>query len=353
MLDYFNENFARAKGRVIDPSFISIHDSVIKNHPRIRERYINSSHHVSPDHILIKILSGLGLTKNMNMDTLDYHVKDIARGLANSLRVTSHSSYGTTFSGQFLNSGSESIMFVYEPYDKVRWTELTPVEFLYHSNTNTNFQVGTPDDDSAFAFIKINVPMLAYQFLEWHKWRAAGDVQENTYNFLAKYPIFNSLKSYMDISLFNRHYYRIIGTPIPDDPKVHEYPTPNISDRLDKSNLKTINMLMGKGTTMGGALYNTPSFYKYSALDLANMPRTITTRQLEWLLITAKLPYLHYGLSIAYQTGDDLNQGVLSNLTRELKAFINTRTLDKLPKHLSVWIIEYLEKMIVLTSSLK
>ena len=354
MLDYFNEDFAKAKGRVIDSSFISIHRTVIKNHPRIRERFISSAHSVPPTHLVYRILNGLGLTPDMLSISLDYHVRERARKMASALDITSPTSYGSTFSGQFLNSGSESVIFTYENYEKTRWYELEPVEFVYHTNTNTNFQIGTPDDDGAYAFIKINVPMLAYQYLMWARWKRNQDVQENIYNFIAKYPLFNSLKSYMDISLFNRHYYRVIGKEIHDDPKVMEYPVPEIEERLSKSNVNIVNELQSKGTTVGSALFNTPSFFKDSALDLTKPIPTITTQQIQWFLNACKLPYLHYGLTVASTSGQVLDQSILSNLSRELRAFINSRTLSHVPKHMKLHIIDnYLEDLLLLCGALR
>lgn len=354
MLDYFNEDFAKAKGRVIDSSFISIHRTVIKNHPRIRERFVSSAHSVPPTHLLYRILNGLGLSPDMLSTSIDYHVKERARKMASALNITSPNSYGSTFSNQFLNGGSESVIFTYEPYQKSRWDELEPVQYVYHTNTNTNFQRGTPDDDGDYAFIKINVPMLAYQYLMWLRWKRELDVQENIYNFIAKYPLFNSLKSYMDISLFNRHYFRVIGKEIHDDPKVLEYPVPEIDDRLSKSNVNIVNELLGKGTTVGSALFNTPSFFNDSALDLTKPIPTITTQQIQWFLIACKLPYLHYGLQLASDSGQVLDQSNLSNLSRELRAFINSRTLSHVPKHMKLHIIDnYLEDLLLLCNSLR
>jgi len=353
MLDIFNDSLAKAKGRVTDPSFILIHDTVIKNHKLIRERYLTSASHVKPNNILIKILSGLGLSSNTDLNTLQYQVKDAGRKLANSLQVTSFNSYGKNFYNNFINGGSESIVFVYDRFDESSWSELSPIEYLYHTNTNVNFVVGTNQDDNVFAFIKINVVMLAYQFIQWRKWRDLNQVEENVYNFLAKYPLFNSLKSYMDISLFNMHNYRVIGKPLRNDDTVRLYPTPSLSDHLNKSNVKIINMLYGKGHTIGGTLYTTPSFFNDSALDLTHGLGGIQTRQLEWFTLATRIPYIRYALTINAGSGSKIDQKVVGQINRELKAFIGTRTLDKLPKDVSVWLIDELEELLELTDALK
>jgi len=349
MLDYFNADFATAKGRVINSSFISIASTVIKNHKIIRERYVSSSRSVPPTNLVYKLLSGLVLNKEMLSGNFDYIIRDRARRLATSLDVTSPSSYGTVFTDTFLNGGNEAIMFTYEKYDKEKWEDMSPITFAYHTSTNVNYQLGTSNDDTAFAFVVINVPMLAYQYLQWANWRSLNGVEENIYNFIKKYPLFNSLKSYMDISLFNRHYYRVVGNTIPEDDRVNEYPIPDIENRLNKTTVDTVNSLFGKSTTIGSALYATRLFFKDSALDLIEPIPTIYTQQVSWFLLACKMPFLHYGLSVGYSSGVSLDSKVLSTMQRELRAFINSRTLSHVPKHMKVHIIDnYLENLLIL-----
>lgn len=354
MLDYFNNRLAISKGRVIDPSFINIQRTVKKNLDIIQPRYIAANRAVAPTHLLIKVLAGLGLRMDLEGSALDYHVRERARAMAPALGVISPSSYGSELSGNFLQSATELVIFTYEPYVKTNWPKLAPVEYVYHTLTNTNYQLGSNDDSDEFAYIKVNVCMLAYQFVEWYKWKRANSVQENTYNFIARYPLFNSMKSYLDISLFNKHYYRIAGKMVEDDPRVRSFSYAPFEKALEKSNLKIIDALLSRGVSIGTALYSTPSFFKDSALDLTAPINTVTTNQIEWFLFVCRLPYIHYGLLLAYTSGSDLSQTHVGNLSREIRAFINNRTLSRVPKHTRVHIIDdYLENLLQLCGDLK
>lgn len=340
MLEFVNKQLAQSRGRVTDPSFISIARSVNKNHTRIRNRYLNSAHAVGPTHIVRKLLSALRLGNHLSGSELGYHTSGLVNQVAAALDLTSPVSPGKGVVDQIMQGGHTSVLLVSNRFDDtVPWTDLEPIVFNYHTNTNVNYKLGT-DDDGSYGFVTINVHMLAHQLLAWGRWRTSTGADESVRQFISKYPLFNSLKSYMDISLLNRHYYRLNSTPIPQDAVNREFPTPNIEDQLDKSNLKIVSQLLTGGKTAGQTLYSTPSFFKEDALELFYRPQVVRTSAVRWWDYATLLPMIHYGLTVSNQSGYDVNQQVLSNLDREITAFINTRTLSKVPKHLSQHIME-------------
>ena len=340
MLEYVNVHQAQSKGRVTDPSFISIAQDVNKNHLRIRNRYLTSSLAVDPTNILLKILSGLNLHGGITLDTLHHHTDSVVNQLASALRLTSPVSYGEGVVNEIMEGGHTSILLVSNRFDmSVPWMDLEPIIFHYHTNTNINYKLGT-GNSASYAAVSVNVYMLAYQLLHWSRWKSANNADESVRQFISKYPIFNSLRTYMDISQLNRHFYRLSDKEILDDPVNRDYPTPNIEHRVDKSNLKIVSGLLSGGRSVGQALYSTPVFYKDSALDLLKAPRVIRTDAVRWWNYATLLPLIQYGLTVADQSGYNSSQGVLSNLDRDLSSFINTRTLAKVPKHLSQHIME-------------
>lgn len=354
MLDYFNEQFAAAKGRVRDPSFISIRRSVIKNHKRIRNRYLTSNAFVKNDHLLMRLLTMLSKTMSVTSSSLmDYQITRQARSLAQSLGVTAEDNYGDIFTDNFLNGGMESVMFIYDDYPKSDWRELDPVRFVYHTNTNFNFEIGTSDDTDAMALITVNVPMLVHQFLQWHYESKKANTTQDPRAFIAKYPLFNSLKSYMDICQINRHYYRLKGLTIKESPKNSKYPTPDYDRRLSISNKTTLTLINNFETTMGGALYNTPVFFKDSGLDFIAPINDFKSRKTDWFKLAAKLPYLHYSM-LTLQYGDsDIDQKYMSDIKMDVRKLINSRILSHVHKHMRVHIIDtYLEEILFLANDL-
>lgn len=339
-MDVLQPDMAQNKGKVIDPTFIYIQNTVNKNLLRVRDRVWASAKFVPHDHLLAKILLSLGLNRSMVFDEVFYEMSDRMYQLSNALGITSATNYGHGHQDVLLTGDLEILLFTAERFDpKTPWQALRPIRFLYHEHTNINYQLGAPDSTDAVAYITINLPMLAWQYLEWAKWRQANAVDENTYEFIRKYPMFNSLYSYLDISLFNRHYYRMTGTPILDDEVYREIPLANIDHLLQKSNLFIIDTLLKQHRTIAQCLYFTPAFFCENSLALTEKPTVVKTRQSQWVLDYFRLPYIHYGLITSSETGYSIDSGVLSTLKREMTAIANTQSIQRLPKQHSLHII--------------
>lgn len=334
------------KGRISHPSFISINPVVNKNLNLIRGRVRTSARAVKPDNILYQILIGLGIDSTVSESRLRWVVKKQARSLAAALRITSPSSYGEAKYDNILRGGSEMYIFTYDNFTRGRWENYKPIEFVYHTNTNVNYDIGSADDSNSIAFIKINVYMLAVQYLDWLEWVKNSENYVNTYNFLACYPLYNAIESYMDVSLFNRHYYRIIGKPIPEEPDNPEYVFSDIEDRLDDSNVKLLNLLVKTDTNTAGVINNIPAFFHESAAELYPSFNGVVTDQVEWYHIAVQLPYIHAGLALTEQYHPDQDTALKTSLKRLFKVIKGKRILANVPKHIQLHIIgSYIEKI--------
>lgn len=339
MIEFVNKQLALSRGRVTDPSFINIARGVNKNHRRIRAQYLNSSMAVKPTHVLLKLLSGLALTVSMTPRDIELRAEALTNQIAQSLRLTSPVSPGEGNIGDFMDAGHTSVLLHSDRFDAdIPWYNLEPVVFRYHTNTNINYLLGC-GDEASYAFVEVNVPMLAMQLYHWTRWRNGADVDESIRQFITKYPLFNAVKSYMDVSLLNRHYYQLTDAAIPEDRKTPQWPFISHEDAVDKSALKVVNQLLTGGKSIGQTLYSTAGFFTESALDRFQRPRVPRTNAVRWWDYATLLPMLHYGLTISSMSGYNVNQGILSNMDRDLVAFTNTRTLDKVPKHLSLHIM--------------
>ena len=339
-MDVLQPDMTQTKGKVIDPTFIYIKGLVNKNLLRVRDRVWSSAKFVPHEHLLAKILLSLGLNRHMLFDEVFYEMSDRMYQLSNALGITSATNYGRGHTEVLLQGDLEILLFTAERFNpKTPWQDLRPIQFLYHEHTNLNYQLGVPDGGDAVAYITINLPMLAWQYLEWARWRQVNHVDENTYEFIKKYPMFNSLYSYLDISLFNRHYYRLTGVAIPDDPIYREIPLANVEHLLQKSNLYILDTILKQHRTVAQCLYYTPGFFLDNSLQLTIKPQVVKTRQSQWVLEYFRLPYIHYGLLASGESGYTIDSGVLSTLKRELTAIANTQSIQRLPKQHSLHII--------------
>ena len=340
MQQLLNAALAERRGRVIDPTFIYIRDLVNKNMDRVLTRNYASSKFVRPEHLLIKLLFGLGINRTMSYEELLYSTTDRMYSIANSMGLTAATSVGKSHSKVTLDAGEEFVLLYSEDFEPTdNWNKLQPVKFLYHNQTNINCRVGGENDEDAFAIIAVNVPMLAYQYVRWVQYVKNNKLSENVYQFMAKYPLMNAVYSYMDISLFNLYYYRLVGEIIPDEHKHPELSLTDVHSPLTKSNLNILNKITIASHTVTDVLWNTPLFFSDTALQLLKDVPTANTRQCRWLLFCYKLPYIRYGLVASASSGAPLDSGKISSLKRELDNLKNTSVLSQLPTQSSLHII--------------
>ena len=298
-----------------------------------------SADFVYPDNLLVKILFGLGLNTMLDFDRFNYAVADRMYGLAQSLRLTSIATVGDVHRKTIMPAGDEFFLIHNTPYEPADWHDLRPIEFLYHNQTNLDYRLGTADDN-AIAFISINVPMLAYQYIEWFKEQSTHESTQSTYNFLDIYAIGNALESYMDISAFNQYYSRLSGNPIPDTRPFNKVALANVDNYINKMMINIMAKITQRRNSAAEVLANTPLLFKDTALELMNVPDLPKTNNVNWFLTTALLPYVTYAVWMSGSTGYSLETGRLSSLKRDITNLRNTKFLGKLAPRASVHIME-------------
>ena len=355
MDNFFNVQKAQSLGRSLDPSFNNIR-SLVKKYQFTREDFIRTrANAVEPKHILVKIISALGIDRSLTPLEAQYRALDLFSNISNSLNLVSNKTYGKPFKGEFLNNGHEFILGTMERFTEKSWDQLQPVTFVYHENTNLNWLLGQKDDSDTIAYIKINIPMLARQFSEWSNYNSKlpEGQQINVYKFLWRYVLMGSLWSYMDISLFNRFYYRIIGRDFKEDKMSKEFVAPDIDMRINRSIDKITRIIMRRPASLGNILYHIPLLFKDSALDLTNDLDVIYTRQLEWFRLASILPLYHIGLEVFDLMQRPADKVSITGLQYEISSLINSSIFSKVHEHLSEHIIrDYLDPVYDLTIDL-
>ena len=339
-MEILEADLAQSKGKGVNPTYIYIRSIVKNNILRVRERVWNSTRFVPHQHLLVKLLQDIGLNRRMSVDELRYYVTDRMYSLANSLGLTSSTSFGRVHTGVVFKNTQEIVIVNNEPFDITEWESLEPIRILYHEETNLNYQMGNMDTPEHLAYISINVPMLAYQYIQWSEWVSSHNGEENIYNFVYKYPLFNALKSYMDISFFNRFYYPMVGRGIDPEVPYRETSLSDISHLMGNVMQSYRTMINGGHRSVSHVLYYTPMLFADSVIDLTVTPRVVKTRQIQWALDYYRLPYILYGVLSSRNSGYRVDSGKLATLKRELMALSYTNSLNRLPKQTGLHIIE-------------
>lgn len=334
------------RGRSLDPSFKYIRDTVNKNYFRRRARVIASADTVSPNHLLVRILQSLGLNRRLTLDELHYAMTERMYQLANAMNITSATNYGTTHTNVMLDGAQEIIVFHNTEFEPSAWESMCPVKFLYHCETNLDTRLGGNKTTDTLAFISINIPMLAYQYIMWAKAVRRAESTENTLNFVAKYVMYNAVQSYMNISYFNRIYNELAGKPEIKYPPFREIPLANIDGYVAKNIKFNLAKFGGGARAISQYLYQIQLPFADSGFDLTEEPDLVKNRQCMWAMDMFQLPFIHFGLLAAKMTESSIDSGKLSTWWRHHEQMRDTRVLERLPTQFSTYIYRTFEENI-------
>ena len=328
-MDLINRSLAESRSRIIDPTFKYIEETVKNNMMLIRKRIHGSARYVKPNHLLYRLLSQLAVNTRMDRSELYYACSDIMYQIANAMGLTSATSVGKVHRNVFMDGCSEIIFIHNTEFEYKAWHQLEPVKFHYHCETNMNGLRGGLGNSETVAIISINVPMLGWMYKEWAAAVKRVGSKENTYNFIAKYVLCNSLYSYFNVSYFNRIYYRLTGQPFDPDKKNGELALNNYDAYADKADLHLLEVLSRGKTSMEEVFFQTQVPFADTLLDMYDAPVVAKTRQVLWCITAYRLPFLHYGL-LAQQTGGYLgDSGKLSTLKRQINQQLDVSIIRK------------------------
>lgn len=321
---------ATHRGGSFDHSFKLIRTVVNKNVEYSINTRRRSSDVIPNDHLLISILNSLSINRHDTFEEMYYKLRDRVYMLGTSLDLVTPTSFGKAHKNFLLNGTPEFIYLHCSDFIRCDWKSLKPITFVYHEETSLNTLMGDNSKPTDFALISINIYMLAYQFKCWLANREATGSGETIRSFLYKYTITNALYSYIDISLFNRHFYKQQGWDIIPDKKYHLTTLMSFENLLDKHIDNVLSKYGQQTRTIAQNLFGTELFYKVNALGLIQKSPGFKSRQTGWFFDLSLLPLIMYGDTFMRNTNIDYNKGLLSTWRRELSQSIDNNIWSRL-----------------------
>lgn len=214
------------------------------------------------------------------------------------------------------------------------WQNLEPIKILEHPFDDIHLSI--PDDtyrnqndQQGLAIISINVPMLVVQLHYWveSQTKLSDDVYAQTAQFLTRYPIFNSMKSHLDIAIRNRLFRLYNNEGVSNFLKVHPVAIRDYSQLLDNSLRNACKVLRESNLTYDEILMNIPAVSYENQRQVILLPRISPTRAVKWVLDMTRVRTV-YNL-IRYENALDSNP-MISNQSKnprnvDTRAYIKRR----------------------------
>lgn len=296
--------------------------------------------------VLNEILASLDIAPNKDKDYVarmtreDFSSKIGLFGLFSST-ITSR----IQPSAQFYNQNCLEVLIYDDSYfdankAKGNWQQLEPVKILDHPFDDINlsipnFNYRSTGNNSGLVFISINVAMLMVQYHCWVEslTEIVPDVTTAKAQFIMRYPLFNAMKTHMDISIRNRFFKLYNNEPVSNFLKVHPVMLRDFSKLMDNALRNVCNQVRSKSLSYTELLQQIPAVSYENQLQVLKLPEIAATRPVKWALDFTRLRTIHNLLRYenSLPTGSVVKAGSATSTTPrnlQTRAFIRRKLLN-------------------------
>ena len=338
----------------------NISTGLVINLNKVVNYYRSHSYAVESNHLLVNLLMNLNIPLSMDIDRYYANAMDRSVDLARVLGFTSSVNRGKVFHNfLFGNDTSEFILslddeFDYEAADK-DWRELSPIKLLRHPVTDLGMLIPNGKkggSDFGISIASINIPLLAIQYRAFrnHEKELAKRIpdynQRSVMQFIHMYPLANILPSLVDGVIANRVCNLTLGKPMGVAYRSHPFPIPKWEGRLNKFHGLLLNHLKNNRNNVTTVLRSVPMVTLPTLEDYWQLPDVAQTRQVMWLLLSARLPALIWTLFIIKSNKNSSDSGELNVLRKYFTRIKqNNQVITQLPAAFKETLTEELEEI--------
>lgn len=316
----------------ISPEWLHITKMMELNIEYVKRFYHNSDSAVKSNHILVQLIKNLNIPFVLPIDRYYQLLTLKSVRTASNLNLTTPYGSGRIFQEQFFKDNHEIIIGHEDSFDHIEayknWENIEPVELLLHPETNldlpildgTNLSIGGDACVISINMVKLGIMYKGFMDNELSK---NLPTQKSIMQFVRMYVIPGMIRSYLNISLFNRLCNFKIGIKTPISKRnTHSFYIPTKLDtRIDLILKNSLLQLEKKQLYLSGLLANIPSFSD-NKLFYTELPETLQNRQQLWALLYSKISFYIR----LFDMNDNIpiyNKTYLNELKRMVSIFIN------------------------------
>ncbi len=256
--------------------------------------------------VLNQILDTLDLPPNKDKDYIarmareDFAPKVGMFGLSSSIVTSRIQPFP-----QFYNQSCIEVLVYDDSYfdanrARANWQQLEPVKILEHPFDDINlsipdFKYRSMGDNNGLVIISINVAMLMVQYHYWVEslTEIQPDITTAKAQFIMRYPLFNAMKSHMDISIRNRFFKLYNNEPVSNFLKIHSVMIRDFSKSMDSCLRDVCESIRKKSLSYNDLLQQIPAVSYENQLQVMKLPDIAATRQVKWALDLTRLKTIH------------------------------------------------------------
>ncbi len=269
---------------------------------KLAKHYRFSAQWSRNSNVLNQILTAIDVTPNVDKNYVAECVREDFSSLVGTFGF--YSSITTTRNppiSQFYNNNCLELL-VYDDswFDanaaKANWQQLEPIKILEHPFDDINLSIpndrySNPSAQKGLAIISVNVAMLIVQFHYWVESikEFRDDIETTQGQFLTRFPLFNAMKTHLDISIRNRFFKLYNNEPVSNFLKIHPVAIRDYSQLLDNALRNACQVLRTKAMTFDEVLRQIPAISYENQRQVMVLPEITPTRSVKWVLDLTRL----------------------------------------------------------------
>ena len=328
MFELFRSKPATDSGKTIPGQWPYLERGLKNNLHKVQQYYRVYNPTLRAEHFLVRLLQSLAVPQSLPLERYYENVDTIS--LTHSMRMGMSSSIGegVVFRGVFYGAGMPELLIATDdPFDfeqvHLNWRTVSAVTVLTHPKSDLELHLPNGDSYSAergLCVILINITMLAVQYRAFvlEQLKNPDNSSRTIMQFIAGHVLTNMLDSHLEISLFNRLYKRAYGI---DDgssntTRQHSFGLTNYDGIVDNTLDKVLEAIGKSKKEFNSVLNNIPSVRNESMHLSLMMPDIAPTRQVNYVLVAARLKVMDFLMRICEPETKAKNQQHLNQMQR-------------------------------------
>lgn len=338
MYQLFKDYQINRNTKIDVPDFVFVQRMLLREMTRIKTYYRSSNFVVDNDHLLNQLLINLNVSTTRDLESFVRVCGEATERLARAFRLIHPVvSRPTPYHGTFYNSDTKEFIILHAnefDYNKAytQWEKLVPIKVHSHCFTDIHGAPINGDyqnslNESGYAVISINLPMLALQHRAWKEQvRSQEEVKTQTVNFLFQYPISNMIHRHMEIATINRLINTYNNKPVANKHKSHPIATMNMNDRMDSVIMKRLHIIR-TGEYKFDQLFNIFNcLYRPNWMTVLRPIDVAPVRSVKWVLELQVLKYFEFFLQVRMDANSTYNRNEITTAWRDLRNLENDTT---------------------------
>lgn len=281
------------------------------NKDSIESYYNDRTFAVKNTHLLSRITELLPLLLNDDQLTFSGMLQARTPYISKNFNLTSSIHKGEVHGPVFYgNGGAEILISLNRPLmlNQVRknWKHVSCLEVYQHPRNDTRLLLPFGQDNGergGLSVIGVDLNILGVKYREFmreQQWNANNDMTPLGINqFISKYVITGFLEKDIDLRMFNRVMDKFYDRPIVNPKFKHRFMIYEPENLIEKYVDGVLDRITTSKLSFEGIIMNIPLIFNLGIYDILDMSDIVTTRQVKWATIAARLKTLCFIYDVA------------------------------------------------------